>query len=102
MLLLTTSLDDAKLQKSNPKAVSPLESINGTDVAKFLQSYASGQSLQDHDAQYVAFSLPRQSTRANITDITECSLDWPAVSPTLPPTSTESGPPSATGLMAPS
>jgi hypothetical protein len=57
MSLLTNLLDDAKLQKTNSKAVSPLASINGTDVATFLESYASGQSLQDRDAQYVPFSL---------------------------------------------
>lgn len=57
MSLLTNSLDDAKLQKTNSKAVSPLASINGTDVTKFLQSYSSGQSLQDRDAQYVPSSL---------------------------------------------
>jgi hypothetical protein len=45
--------DDAKLQKSDPKAVSPLVSINGTDVAEYLESYANGQNLQDRDAQYV-------------------------------------------------
>jgi len=33
--------------------VSPIESINGTDVAEYLESYASLQSLQDRDAQYV-------------------------------------------------
>ncbi|OGE48578.1 hypothetical protein PENARI_c027G03066 [Penicillium arizonense] len=44
------TLNDAKLQKTNSKAVSPLASINGTDVATFLESYASGQSLQDRDA----------------------------------------------------
>ena len=57
MSLLTNLSDDAKLQKINSKAVSPLASINGTDVATFLESYASGQSLQDRDAQYVPFSL---------------------------------------------
>lgn len=46
-------LGDAKLQQSGAKDVSPLVSINGTDAAEFLASYASGQSLQDRDAQYV-------------------------------------------------
>lgn len=45
--------DDAKLQQSGIKNVSPIVSINGTEVAEFLASYASGQSLQDRDAQYV-------------------------------------------------
>jgi hypothetical protein len=35
--------------------VSPLVSINGTDAAEFLASYASVQSLQDRDAQYVLY-----------------------------------------------
>lgn len=43
--------DDAKLQKIDPDAVSPLVSINGTDVATFLESYAKDQNLQDRDAQ---------------------------------------------------
>ncbi|OOQ82895.1 putative peptidase, S41 family [Penicillium brasilianum] len=46
------TLTDAKLQKSGDNNVSPLVSINGTDAAEFLASYASGQSLQDRDAQY--------------------------------------------------
>ena len=44
-------LDDAQLLQSGSKEVSPLESINGTDVAEYLESYASGQSLHDRDAQ---------------------------------------------------
>jgi len=35
-------------------------SINGTDVATFLESYANGQNLQDRDAQYVTFSKTRK------------------------------------------
>ncbi|KAF3400009.1 hypothetical protein F1880_008056 [Penicillium rolfsii] len=46
------TLSDAKLQQSGSKDISPLVSINGTDAAEFLASYASGQSLQDRDAQY--------------------------------------------------
>lgn len=42
---------DAKLHKVDPDAVSPLVSINGTDVATYLESYASNQNLQDRDAQ---------------------------------------------------
>lgn len=51
-----TSLDDAKIQKNNPEAVSPLKTINGTDVATYLESYASDQNLQDRDAQYAHLS----------------------------------------------
>ena len=52
--------------------MSPLVSINDTDAAEFLASYASGQSLQDHDAQYV----PRPDQDNNfflliLSDITE-------------------------------
>lgn len=46
---------DAKLQKVDPDAVSPLVSINGTNVATYLESYASDQNLQDRDAQWVSF-----------------------------------------------
>ena len=42
---------DAKLQKVDPDAVSPLVSINGTNVATYLESYANDQNLQDRDAQ---------------------------------------------------
>lgn len=42
---------DAKLRKVDPDAVSPLVSINGTDVATYLESYANDQNLQDCDAQ---------------------------------------------------
>lgn len=47
----TNMSDDAKLQKVDPDAVSPLVSINGTNVATYLESYANGQNLQDRDAQ---------------------------------------------------
>ncbi|KAJ5180064.1 Interphotoreceptor retinol-binding [Penicillium capsulatum] len=46
------TLNDAKLQKSGSNNISPLKSINGTDAAKFLGSYASNQTLHDQDAQY--------------------------------------------------
>ncbi|KAJ5166173.1 Interphotoreceptor retinol-binding [Penicillium canariense] len=46
------TLNDAKLQQSGSKDVSSLVSINVTDAAEFLESYASAQSLQDRDAQY--------------------------------------------------
>jgi hypothetical protein len=46
---------DAKLQKVDPDAVSPLVSINGTNVATYLESYSSDQNLQDRDAQWVNF-----------------------------------------------
>ncbi|KAJ6151274.1 Peptidase S41 family protein [Penicillium chermesinum] len=46
------SLSDAKLQQGGSTEVSPLVSINGTAAAKFLESVASSQSLQDPDAQY--------------------------------------------------
>ncbi|KAJ5742737.1 uncharacterized protein N7511_011138 [Penicillium nucicola] len=65
------TLNDAKLLETNSKAVSPLKSINGTDAAKFLESYASGQSLQDRDAQYnrvfpaLARSVTNTPTDAN-------------------------------------
>lgn len=44
-------LGDAKAQESGSKNVSPIESINGTAVAEYLESYAFSQSLQDRDAQ---------------------------------------------------
>lgn len=47
----TNMSDDAKLQKVDPDAVSPLVSINGTNVATYLESYANHQNLQDRDAQ---------------------------------------------------
>lgn len=47
----TNMSDDAKLQKVDPDAVSPLVSINGTNVATYLESYANDQNLQDRDAQ---------------------------------------------------
>lgn len=50
-----TSTDDAKIQKTDPNAVSSLNSINGTEVATYLESYADGQNLQDRDAQYAPF-----------------------------------------------
>lgn len=43
--------DDAQLQQNGSQDVSPLESINGTAAAEYLESYASLQSLQDRDAQ---------------------------------------------------
>ncbi|CAG8229698.1 unnamed protein product [Penicillium olsonii] len=61
-LPLVYSLDDAKIQKNNPEAVSPLKTINGTDVATYLESYASDQNLQDRDAQYNrVFPAPARS-----------------------------------------
>jgi hypothetical protein len=48
MLIL---LGDAKAQKSGSKDVSSIQSINGTAVAEYLESYALSQSLQDRDAQ---------------------------------------------------
>lgn len=44
-------LGDAKAQKDGSKDVSSIESINGTAVAEYLESYAFSQSLQDRDAQ---------------------------------------------------
>ncbi|KAJ5663136.1 Interphotoreceptor retinol-binding [Penicillium longicatenatum] len=46
------TLSDAKAQKSGSKDVSSIESITGTAVAEYLESYALSQSLQDRDAQY--------------------------------------------------
>ncbi|KAJ5263270.1 Interphotoreceptor retinol-binding [Penicillium angulare] len=46
------TLGDAKTQENGSKDVSPIESINGTAVADYLESYAFSQSLQDRDAQY--------------------------------------------------
>ncbi|KAJ5980492.1 Interphotoreceptor retinol-binding [Penicillium waksmanii] len=46
------TLNDANVKEQNPKDVSPLVSINGTDAAKFLETYAFSQALQDRDAQY--------------------------------------------------
>ncbi|KAJ5560375.1 Interphotoreceptor retinol-binding [Penicillium frequentans] len=46
------TMSDAKAQKDGSKDVSSIESINGTAVAEYLESYAFSQSLQDRDAQY--------------------------------------------------
>ena len=60
--------------------MSPLETINGTDVAEYLESYASLQSLQDRDAQYnrvfpsVARSVTNTPTNAN--GIWYTTSDW--------------------------
>lgn len=60
--------------------MSPLESINGTDVAEYLESYASLQSLQDRDAQYnrVFPSLARSvtNTPTNAKGIWYTTSDW--------------------------
>lgn len=44
-------LDDAQLQQNGSQNVSPLDSINGTGAAEYLESYSSRQGLQDRDAQ---------------------------------------------------
>lgn len=60
--------------------MSPLESINGTEVAEYLESYASLQSLQDRDAQYnrvfptLARSVTNTPTNAN--GIWYTTTDW--------------------------
>lgn len=43
--------DDANAKANGSKDVSSIESINGTAVAEYLESYALSQSLQDRDAQ---------------------------------------------------
>ncbi|KAJ5595511.1 Interphotoreceptor retinol-binding [Penicillium hispanicum] len=74
------TLNDAKAQQSGSKNVSPLVSINGTDAAKFLESYASNQSLQDRDAQYnrvfpaLARSVTNTATGPN--GIWASTTDW--------------------------
>ncbi|EKV10044.1 Peptidase S41 family protein [Penicillium digitatum] len=74
------TLDDAKLQKIDPDAVSPLVSINGTDVATFLESYAKDQNLQDRDAQYNrVFPAPARSvtnTPTSVNGIWASIGDW--------------------------
>jgi len=45
-------IGDAKVKEDSPNAVSPLVSINGTGAAKYLESFAFSQALQDRDAQY--------------------------------------------------
>ncbi|KAJ5787808.1 Interphotoreceptor retinol-binding [Penicillium paradoxum] len=74
------ALGDAKLQKSGSKAVSPLVSINGTDVAKYLELYADGQTLQDRDAQYNrVFPAPARSvtnTPIGVNGIWASIGDW--------------------------
>ncbi|KAJ5860180.1 Interphotoreceptor retinol-binding [Penicillium soppii] len=73
-------LDDAKLQKIDPEAVSPLVTINGTDVAVYLESYADGQNLQDRDAQYNrVFPAPARTvtnTPTNVNGIWASIGDW--------------------------
>ncbi|PLB45838.1 hypothetical protein P170DRAFT_364977 [Aspergillus steynii IBT 23096] len=60
------TLNDAKLLGKGSKNVSPLKSINGTDVVEYLEKYTSLQGSQDPDARYnVAFpSLSRSSKTA--------------------------------------
>ncbi|KAJ5529337.1 hypothetical protein N7527_002730 [Penicillium freii] len=74
------ALDDAKIQKVDPDAVSPLVSINGTNVATYLESYANDQNLQDRDAQYNrVFPAPARSvtnTPTNVNGIWASIGDW--------------------------
>lgn len=61
-------------------------SINGTEVATYLESYASTQNLQDRDAQYVFFC--GHGNKKKILTITGTIDYFPrqlVVSPTLPP-----------------
>jgi hypothetical protein len=44
---------DGYLASNKSDAVSPVVSINGVDVTKYLEQYVSSQPLQDPDAQYV-------------------------------------------------
>ncbi|EPS28442.1 hypothetical protein PDE_03388 [Penicillium oxalicum 114-2] len=46
------TLNDARMLQDSSADVAPVREINGTDAADFLARYASGQSLQDADAQY--------------------------------------------------
>ncbi|KAJ5171067.1 Interphotoreceptor retinol-binding [Penicillium coprophilum] len=74
------ALGDAKLQKVDPDAVSPLVSINGTNVATYLESYANDQNLQDRDAQYNrVFPAPARSvtnTPTSVNGIWASVGDW--------------------------
>ncbi|KAJ5229090.1 hypothetical protein N7489_009798 [Penicillium chrysogenum] len=74
------ALGDAKLQKVDPDAVSPLVSINGTNVATYLESYSSDQNLQDRDAQYNrVFPAPARSvtnTPTGVNGIWASIGDW--------------------------
>ncbi|KXG54378.1 Interphotoreceptor retinol-binding [Penicillium griseofulvum] len=74
------ALGDAKLQKVNPDAVSPLVAINDTDVATYLESYANDQNLQDRDAQYNrVFPAPARSvtnTPISVNGIWASIGDW--------------------------
>ncbi|KAJ5952875.1 Interphotoreceptor retinol-binding [Penicillium vulpinum] len=74
------ALSDAKLQKVDPDAISPLVSINGTNVATYLESYANHQNLQDRDAQYNrVFPAPARSvtnTPTNVNGIWASIGDW--------------------------
>ncbi|CAI7617654.1 unnamed protein product [Penicillium bialowiezense] len=74
------ALNDAKVQKTDPTAVSPLKFINGTEVATYLQSYADGQNLQDRDAQYNrVFPAPARSvanTPTSVNGIWASIGDW--------------------------
>jgi hypothetical protein len=71
---------DAQLQQEGAENVSPLESINGTDVAEYLESYASLQSLQDRDAQYnrvfPAMARSVTNTPTNENGIWYTTTDW--------------------------
>ncbi|KAJ5670657.1 Interphotoreceptor retinol-binding [Penicillium maclennaniae] len=74
------TLSDAQLQQKGADNVSPLETINGTVVAEYLESYASLQSLQDRDAQYnrIFPSLARSVTNSptNANGIWYTTSDW--------------------------
>ncbi|KAJ5122998.1 Interphotoreceptor retinol-binding [Penicillium atrosanguineum] len=74
------TLSDAQLRQNGANNVSPLETINGTAVAEYLESYASLQSLQDRDAQYnrVFPSLARSvtNTPTNANGIWYTTSDW--------------------------
>jgi hypothetical protein len=78
--VLICVLGDAHLQQSGTKNVSPIESINDTRVAEYLESYASLQSLQDRDAQYNRLfpSLARSitNTPTNPNGIWYTTTDW--------------------------
>ncbi|KAJ5824820.1 Interphotoreceptor retinol-binding [Penicillium robsamsonii] len=74
------ALGDAKLQKNDPDAVSPLVSINGIAVATYLESYSNDQNLQDRDAQYNrVFPAPARSvtnTPTSVNGIWASIGDW--------------------------
>ncbi|KAJ5887479.1 Interphotoreceptor retinol-binding [Penicillium taxi] len=74
------TLNDAKAQEAGSTDVSSIKTINGTDVARYLESYALGQTLQDPDAQYNRLfpALVRSitGTPVDVNGIWASTADW--------------------------